>query len=72
MREPGLFDSQELPHLATAAEPPAVDRVQPAPEDASMSAGERDALDALRAAQLEAMTPLQAFDLLRRAKESLG
>ena len=71
-REPGLFDAQALPHPATAAEPPAVDSVHVPPADASMTAGERDALDALRTAQIEAMTPLQAFDLLRRVRETLG
>ncbi len=71
-REPGLFDASahELqPALASAPGPhdvmPAGHTVPPA------SPGERDALDALRSAQLESMTPLQAFDLMRRVRELL-
>ncbi len=71
-REPGLFDGPEPeppPLAASEALPDAAsaDRTVPA-----ASPGERDALAALRSAQLESMTPLQAFDMLRRTRELLG
>ena len=72
--EPGLFDAPEPElsrpaHAAPAGSPDAMPSGHPVP---TTSEGERAALDALRAAQLESMTPLQAFDLLRRTRELLG
>jgi len=67
-REPGLFDQRE----PDAPEPPNVDG--PAPAYASMpqaTAAEREALETIRAMQLESMTPLEAFDLLRRTRDAL-
>ena len=70
-REPGLFDAPADRHVASAALNDGAGAA-PAPAADAVAPGEREALDALRSAQLESMTPLQAFDLLRRARSLLG
>jgi DNA mismatch repair protein MutS len=68
-REPGLFDAPEL----DAPEPPG--EHAPATVHASapqLTPAEQEALEAIRSARIEAMTPLEAFDLLRRARATLG
>ena len=71
VREPGLFDAPltDPPPPSAGGLPGAMASGHPAP---AISPAEQDALDALRSAELESMTPLQAFDLLRRTRELLG
>jgi DNA mismatch repair protein MutS len=78
--QPGLFD-------APAPEPVAEHDLQPGADPSAMAPGEalaagapgptlsavqRQALDELAHAQLDSMSPLQAFDLLRRVRGLLG
>ena len=78
-REPGLFDAPDAGcQPLTQGSPlpdaplPGAAEAAPLPAAPAMSPAERDALDALRSAQLESMTPLQAFDLVRRTRDMLA
>ena len=72
--ERGLFDAPDPEPLApaSAAALPRDGGRSPDAASPQITAPEQDALEAIRAAQLDSMTPLQAFDLLRRARELLG
>jgi DNA mismatch repair protein MutS len=67
--EPGLFDAPG----PDAPEPRGEREAETAlPQAPLLTPAEQEALEAIRSAHLEAMTPLEAFDLLRRARASLG
>jgi DNA mismatch repair protein MutS len=69
VRERGLFDAPEPDAPEPQGEHPPAAALPQAPQ---LTAAEQDALESIRSAQLESMTPLEAFDLLRRARATLG